>query len=829
MDNKWRILLLGTKKIDPNYYICLAIEDAFKKNDQVELVVNAHYGNAIEQAVKHSCNFFLAYGGEEMEMEVCRRLKAACGCSAVWFTEDPYEFSVNQKRASLFDLIFTNDKACSEKYGPNAHHLPFGASKKFHYLHYPESDESFLYDLLFVGTAWPNRVDLIKAIEPHIADLRFKFALPTNEFLPPFSLEQPEFTYNWKTPNNELARMANLSKITLMLGRVFSASGNIAKSDTPGPRLFETALSCGFQLLDDSIADFSPYFTPDIEAITFSGPDDCLEKIRFYLENPAIRKQIATNAQKRALNSHTYGHRIQKILDEAAKISFKTSSSHGLSRSKPVAQKHKPTILMVSHNVEGSVPYGGVEVYQGMIKNSLYKDYHFLFFVPDGPSVTNYVLKDSNYNTLELFQFDYSVGDGVFYNSDRENAFAKILIEQKVNLVHFQHLFRHTFSLPFIAKALGIPTILTIHDYFLLCHSYNLIGYQGRYCQAPHIPPTSCDICLNASGNPGSQYMRRAFFSEMLKKIDLIHLNSEATAEIIKTAFPMAESFSQMEIFGIPVRTQYQANPQSNKQAFNVAVPGNFTRLKGADDVIQAMASLRDEDIHFHIFGYMNKHYEGVINKMGFQNLTIHGVYDENILLEKLGDMDVSLHLSIWPETYCITLSEAWQCRVVPIVTDIGAPGKRVEHNKTGIKVPPHSPGHVVFELLRLKNNPEHLHKLKQNITKHLWIDSSEHSKWLEQRYFQLISSSKTQKFTENSGYAPGLSLSDCNIFLVQDTWRARPVTPPEQVTTPKEKARFYFQRILNYYHLFGLRALIERLKVEVQRRIQQKMVKFKP
>ena len=32
---------------------------------------------------------------------------------------------------------------------------------------------------------------------------------------------------------------------------------------------------------------------------------------------------------------------------------------------------------------------------------------------------------------------------------------------------------------------------------------------------------------------------------------------------------------------------------------------------------------------------------------------------------QRLMDFDVSLHLSIWPETYCLTLSEAWRAGLV--------------------------------------------------------------------------------------------------------------------------------------------------------------------
>ena len=40
--------------------------------------------------------------------------------------------------------------------------------------------------------------------------------------------------------------------------------------------------------------------------------------------------------------------------------------------------------------------------------------------------------------------------------------------------------------------------------------------------------------------------------------------------------------------------------------------------------------------------------------------------------------------LSIWPETYCHTLSEAWSCGVPVLVLELGALGERVNKNGGG-------------------------------------------------------------------------------------------------------------------------------------------------
>ncbi|MBU0484120.1 MAG: glycosyltransferase [Proteobacteria bacterium] len=820
MSKKWRILLLDTKRSDPNYYICLAIEEALKQHPDVDFVINADYGSAIHRAVESRCNLFIAYGGEEIDPIICRRLAAICTRSLVWFTEDPYENSVNLKNAAIFDLVYTNDEGSVDSYGKKGRHLPLAASPSLHWHEVLADDQDYYYDLLFVGTAWPNRVSFIKKIEDQLQGYKYKIALPGNPHLPAVNLEAAPFSYNWRTPNTELARFSNRSRISLMMEREFSASGNIDKAQTPGPRLFETAMAGGFQLVDQSSPSISKYFAADQEFVAYSTHEDCLEKIRFYLANPDLRIKIARQAQQKALALHTYRSRIDILLRDAALLSPQASQVMAAGKEIPV----KPTIMFVIHNVEGIKPYGGVEIYAGIILDQLKDEFNFIFFVPDSAaqSSTTYSVLDDNYNELEKISFTEEIGDSRFTCPHREKEFGRLLIKYQVALVHFHHFYRQILSLPFIAKALGVPTILSIHDYFLICHAFNLLDYRKRFCDVLNIPPVSCEICLNASNNHGSQYLRRGFISKMLNSVSMIHANSKTTTEMISGIYPDIAQNNKIEIAGIPLRDhQLPARRERKDKTLQVGIIGNFTHMKGADDVIHVINQLRHEDIHFHVLGQIVQPYKSIFEKLQLAHLTVHGSYQVDYLQEQLAGLDLSLHLAVWPETFCITISEAWQQGVVPIVTDIGALGERVSHNHNGLKVPVNSPGHVAHEILKIISDRSILEKLRANINQDLWVKAAQHGSWMAGNYHRLLK--QYAPIEPDPGTHGFLTLLDCGISLTINDWRANADMMFKEMTQGQIRIPGnipLYRVVLNYYRTFGLKMLIRRIIFELRKRL---------
>jgi len=772
MTTKWRILLLDTKKENPNHYIALAIYNALVVNPDVELAVKADYGNAINRAREKKCNLFFAFDGEEMEAALCKRLGLICGRSIAWYVEDPYELPVNKRNTPLFDLVFTNDRSSVHEYGAKGRHLPLAACAEMHLHKVKESGHR--YDLFFAGTAWPNRIELIKSIEKDVAGIKLKLALPTNEHLPVIDLKHPASSYCWRTPNTEFARFSNHSALVLLLHRQFTASGGRAESATPGPRLFEVAMAGGFQLVDREIPGVSDYLREGNDFAAFSSPEECVEKIKYYLVNSNERIKMARSAQERILREHTYGHRVSYILEQLEKLPSNNDSR------KVVTKKDKPCILVVCHNLIGHMPYGGVEIYLELIRTDLAKEYKLLYYLPDrrAEDGRRYLLLDRELKKIKIIEFPEGfpvIGEHMLSCVQREKAFAGILYNYGVDLVHFQHLIGHIPSLPYIAKSMGVPSIYSMHDYYSISHRFNLIDHTGRYRKTTFSSERNTDICLAEAENimPGSQAKRLAFWGRMLSKIDLIHANSATTKHALLERYPHLDDLKILQE-GIPLdETQYTeaiSGDPFKKGPLEVLVLGNFTREKGAETLLRVFDETRGMGIRFHVHGRIDKEYLQLIGQLQCSHVHYHDVYDNKKLAFILKGKHVSLHLSIWPETYCITLSECWRGGLIPVVSDIGALGERVKHGLNGFKTVVEDVGAVVDILQRLSIDRELIKRIRGNISSELHISTKQHVRWLSQRYKDLIGRypvPSDSKHLENIA----LDLRYCGVRLNTNYW----------------------------------------------------------
>lgn len=78
-------------------------------------------------------------------------------------------------------------------------------------------------------------------------------------------------------------------------------------------RLFETT-GVGACLLTDSKQRLNELFEDGKEIVTYSSPEDCVEKARWLLTNQQKAREIAFAGQRRCLREHTYENRVVEIL-----------------------------------------------------------------------------------------------------------------------------------------------------------------------------------------------------------------------------------------------------------------------------------------------------------------------------------------------------------------------------------------------------------------------------------------------------------------------------------------------------------------------------------
>ena len=77
-----------------------------------------------------------------------------------------------------------------------------------------------------------------------------------------------------------------------------------------------------------------------------------------------------------------------------------------------------------------------------------------------------------------------------------ESIFRGYLGELAPDLVHINHLIALSVRLPEIVDEAGIPSVITLHDFWPLCQRVNLIDWQGNVCQGPRLDGTNCSVCV---------------------------------------------------------------------------------------------------------------------------------------------------------------------------------------------------------------------------------------------------------------------------------------------------------------------------------------------
>ena len=759
---------------NPNAYLSLAVQRAAAAVFGADNVVLADNRTLAELAATGEHATLVCLDGQRLHRGLIERVRPAFQTAVLWLFEDPFMLDYNLAHAALFDHIFTNDPSCASRY-PNGHYLPLAASESLQF-HPVRADADCEYDIFFAGTMWPNRVKTLRALLAQFESKRFKLVCPTNPYLPPLPHDIAERAVQWPISLPSFTGFANASRVTLTMFRDYASHGTASQATAPGPRLFELAMAGAAQVVElDPALPASNFRVIEGVACCDSLPALASE-IAALLQNPALRQSRAEAAQRSVQEAHCYEHRLKQI---AAVIQA------DFTRKAPPKPLPSPTrrlrVLMCTHSTMRQPDWGGVEVYQQVLVTALAQSVEVLFWLRRGTTCT---LEAEDGTLLEQFTTPEIGWLDSLTDAAEEAAFANALCQYDIDVVHFQHLGHHTASLPMIAKSCGTGTVFSAHDFFLVCARYNLLNNALQFCNIGERSITACDICLRLAENlpAGAQQTRRSFMAEMLRSLDVLLFGTAYSRQLTQRIYPHLAA-QRCEVLGIPTPVDARATPRTPEPAgerpLKVAVVGNFLRSKGADTILSVIETVDPARFRFVLFGKAEAQYEEVLARAAHPHVTYRGRYAVGDLDASDG-CDVSLHLSIWPETYCISLSETWQRGMVPIASRIGAFADRVEHGTNGFLVEVGDAAAVTGLLEALRADPAKLAALRANITPGLWTDADAYAASLLAIYRSVAPRAPLARA------APGLDAGQIHL-LPHASWRE--LAPPRHIFDPARRS----------------------------------------
>lgn len=286
------------------------------------------------------------------------------------------------------------------------------------------------------------------------------------------------------------------------------------------------------------------------------------------------------------------------------------------------------------------------------------------------------------------FNKDYKWSAKEFHNSWLTYIYFDILTTQKIDIVHIRHLINHSFDLPQISKKLNIPVVLSIHDFYFICPFYTLLDENNHYCAGKCSDNNiSCYSPLNSLNDINSKEIISQWRHNVLDMFSFVDIFI-TTSNFVKDLFLSVYDNGVINKNNFKVIEHGRDFPKFNKTFFEypsknnpikILCPANHLNIMKGSELIK---SIKNEDvdnlIEFHFLG--NCH--DSVENYGVD----HGTFDRDEFYKEIDKIKPSFIgiFSIWPETFCHTITEAWSCGIPVIGSNIGVIQDRILKNSGG-------------------------------------------------------------------------------------------------------------------------------------------------
>jgi glycosyltransferase involved in cell wall biosynthesis len=302
--------------------------------------------------------------------------------------------------------------------------------------------------------------------------------------------------------------------------------------------------------------------------------------------------------------------------------------------------------------------FGGVEIYTYDLAREMSRRGHDICVVSMPHKLDckspQYTYKKEKFNFIKIKN-----------KKNHLKEFKSILRVRKPDIVHFQHLQYFSPRIIEITRALNIPMILHLHDYFYICKRIRLLTKDGKICRSN----TNCPSCK----------ARISKWKEHIDNIDLILANSHFARNIyIKSGFDPKKIMVNYN--GIDTKRISKVK-HSKSHILRFAFLGTVIKDKGIEVLIDVFNRL-SSSASLEIWGRVNSYRCELLKRIKNPNIKIKGEYSPSNIKNVLSKIDIVVIPSIWPETWCNVKTEAFASGLGVLASSIGGIPEGIGDNK---------------------------------------------------------------------------------------------------------------------------------------------------
>lgn len=352
-----------------------------------------------------------------------------------------------------------------------------------------------------------------------------------------------------------------------------------------------------------------------------------------------------------------------------------------------------------------------------------------------------------------------------YANPAIEAIAAGLLDEWRPDIVHVQHLTCLSTGIPRQASRRGIPVVVTLNDYWLICHRGQLVDLDGRRCDGPFevgcgrcLPPgVLASVAAFRAGRalrsvpvPGASFavtlaaqaigaVTSGSQTRAATVARLRHMQ-DAVRDVDLFLAPSATLAATFEAFGIPrdrlVRCDqgidlgpFEGHCRTPSAVLRVGFAGGFLPTKGPHVLLDAIDEMPPGSVIVDLLGSsgayhgQNTYAGSIAPRLGHQAIRKLGPVPHARMPAVLQDLDVLVVPSIWIENAPFIIREAFAARVPVVASDLGGMAEMVRDGIDGLRFPAGDAAGLAAVLLRLVREPGLLTELRAGIVRPMSIE----------------------------------------------------------------------------------------------------------
>lgn len=425
-------------------------------------------------------------------------------------------------------------------------------------------------------------------------------------------------------------------------------------------------------------------------------------------------------------------------------------------------------VLVVVHGFPPAA-LGGTEIYVHAHAHALRKlgDEVVVFTRDQDPARAEYAVRSEQKDGLRIVSVNNTFRNtrafAETYRNDAIGAIATRLIDElRPDVAHIHHLTGLSTTIVRSLAERGIPRIVTLHDYWLICHRGQLLDVDYQVCDGPE--PDGCRRCLGAAGGAGAigftsavavralerrlpvapaRTLRRAAeqiasMTASSAKADeqararLEHMR-QVCADVTHFLAPSRFMRDRFVQFGLSPgkitvaengvdHTPFRRIRRTSAPRLRLGFLGSLMASKAPHVILDAVERLPAGAVSVDLYGAHAAYHTDDSYRQRLEPLLARdgvrarGAIAREHVADALSAIDVLVVPSIWPENSPLVIQEAFLAGVPVVASRIGGIPEMVEDGRNGLLFKPGDAEGLAGVLQRLLREPGLLDALRSGI-----------------------------------------------------------------------------------------------------------------